>query len=253
MPRPGPKPPDPRKKPAGTRVPGWLLFLAVVGVVGGVVAIYLQQVRDLFPPNSVVPSSLAPASTGPAPALQDALPIVTPTTVVDQTPPSPPPPVTTSLRPSDVPGGRPPVRSTLPRAALTVPPSSVTTTPSTTQPTPPETTPPAPLETPPPPPTNEATPTPPPRLEPPQLLTTESCQGYYPPAAMAYQRGGHVGLRLTIDEQGQVVDVQVLKPMKPFTEAAVKCVRQWRYRPATRDGVPERSLRDVLVRFELEK
>lgn len=50
---------------------------------------------------------------------------------------------------------------------------------------------------------------------------------------------GQVGLQVTIDEKGMVVEVKVAKSLHPYLDfAAVQAVRQWKYEPATQDGKP---------------
>jgi protein TonB len=67
--------------------------------------------------------------------------------------------------------------------------------------------------------------------------------------AAALRLPGTVVLRLVIDEAGKVVDAQVVQKAKPFTEAARKCVETWRYRPATRGGIPIRVSLEVPITF----
>lgn len=69
----------------------------------------------------------------------------------------------------------------------------------------------------------------------------------YPPAADAAQINGLVTLALTIDDDGEVDDVDVLKETPPgqhFAEAAVKAVEQWRFAK----GAPGRF--QVTLQFE---
>ncbi|MGE5235681.1 MAG: TonB family protein [Acidobacteriota bacterium] len=62
----------------------------------------------------------------------------------------------------------------------------------------------------------------------------------YPPMAERSRVGGTVILRVLVDENGAVQDVQVLRGIRPdfgFDRAAVDAVRTWRYQPATKNGV----------------
>ena len=63
---------------------------------------------------------------------------------------------------------------------------------------------------------------------------------------------GIVRLEAIIDEQGHVVDIQVLSglPMG-LTDAAVEAARQWRYSPARLDGKPVAVYFNLAVQFEL--
>lgn len=63
-------------------------------------------------------------------------------------------------------------------------------------------------------------------------------QPEYPPAARRMRVGGRVILQLIVDHNGQVEDVQVLRGVRSDLDAAaVAAARNWRYRPATKDGV----------------
>ncbi len=73
----------------------------------------------------------------------------------------------------------------------------------------------------------------------------------YPNAAWSEGVKGDVLVRAVIDEQGAVRDVKVLKGL-PYgmTEAAVAAIRQWKFEPATRKGMPVAVYRNLSVRFE---
>lgn len=60
----------------------------------------------------------------------------------------------------------------------------------------------------------------------------------YPPQALARGLSGEVRVRLTIDADGRVADVQVLSasPAGVFEQAAINSVRKWRFEPILRDG-----------------
>jgi TonB family protein len=61
----------------------------------------------------------------------------------------------------------------------------------------------------------------------------------YPPAARQMRREGEIELRLLVDEQGQVAAVERLTGGRSdLAAAAERAARQWRYRPAMKDGVP---------------
>jgi protein TonB len=62
----------------------------------------------------------------------------------------------------------------------------------------------------------------------------------YPPAARQMRRQGEVELRLLVDETGQVASVEVVggNAKSDFAAAAVRAARNWKYRAATKDGVP---------------
>ncbi len=62
---------------------------------------------------------------------------------------------------------------------------------------------------------------------------------------------GIVITEVLIDRNGDVVDVRVLKPL-PFglDRAAVDAVRQWKFRPATRNGEPVKVFFTLTVNFK---
>jgi TonB family protein len=63
---------------------------------------------------------------------------------------------------------------------------------------------------------------------------------------------GVVILQLVLDEKGRVADVKALKGL-PYglTESAVAAVRQWRFEPATRNGVAVAVKYNVTINFRL--
>ena len=64
---------------------------------------------------------------------------------------------------------------------------------------------------------------------------------------------GRVTLRATIDEQGDITDVEVLRGLQMgLTEAAVAAVRQWKFEPATLNGRPVAVYFNLTVTFELQ-
>jgi TonB family protein len=65
---------------------------------------------------------------------------------------------------------------------------------------------------------------------------------------------GLVGLQLTVTEQGKAEDVKVIKTLDPELDAnAVRTVRTWKFRPATKDGQPTAVQIKVTVSFQLYK
>ena len=63
----------------------------------------------------------------------------------------------------------------------------------------------------------------------------------YPPLAARAQVGGAVLMELLVDETGAVREVKVLRGIKPnlgLDEAAVAAARKWKFKPATKNGVP---------------
>ena len=74
----------------------------------------------------------------------------------------------------------------------------------------------------------------------------------YPPMARTARVQGVVLLDADIAESGVLENVTVIDGHPMLVDAAVDAVRQWRYAPATLDGVPVRSSLRVTVRFRLD-
>lgn len=74
----------------------------------------------------------------------------------------------------------------------------------------------------------------------------------YPEAARRARRPGMVVLQATIDRDGRVTDLEVLRGA-PFgmTEAALAAVRRWRFRPATLEDRPVAVYYHLTVRFQV--
>jgi TonB family protein len=75
----------------------------------------------------------------------------------------------------------------------------------------------------------------------------------YPPEAKQKGVEGEVVFEVTINEQGEVSDVQVLSGNAMLVSAAYEAVRQWRYTPVLLNGDPIRAKSTVTIRFTLEK
>src|SRR4029434_1542297 len=60
---------------------------------------------------------------------------------------------------------------------------------------------------------------------------------------------GTVILEGVIDTEGKVESVAVLRSIPLLDESAVEAVRQYKYKPATRDGRPVRVVITILVSF----
>jgi TonB family protein len=60
----------------------------------------------------------------------------------------------------------------------------------------------------------------------------------FPPAARNEALQGTVGLRAIVDSAGRVREIKVVHPVgKGLDESAIEAVKNWRFKPATKDGV----------------
>jgi protein TonB len=73
----------------------------------------------------------------------------------------------------------------------------------------------------------------------------------YPKDALQARLQGTVILECTIDAQGAVADVRVVRGQPLLTEAAVEAVRQWAYEPTRLNGVAVPVVMTVTVNFRL--
>jgi len=76
----------------------------------------------------------------------------------------------------------------------------------------------------------------------------------YPEIALASGREGWVALSFVITPTGDVTEAMVEQSSggEPFERAALRAVEQWKYEPATQDGVPvEQAMVKTIIRFQL--
>ena len=74
----------------------------------------------------------------------------------------------------------------------------------------------------------------------------------YPTIAQTAKIEGLVILEATIDEQGIVRDVKVLRSIPMLDKAAIEAVTKWRYTPTRLNGVPVPIILSVTVSFSLK-
>lgn len=90
----------------------------------------------------------------------------------------------------------------------------------------------------------------------PKLVAESMVQPEYPREARIGRFEGHVIMQAVIDRHGAVRDLEVLRTSPDdfdgFPEAALEAVKQWRYEPATKDGVPVDVYFTVFVDFTLQ-
>ncbi len=88
----------------------------------------------------------------------------------------------------------------------------------------------------------------------PELIPGTKVLPVYPEAARKVGAPGKVTLRAVIRRDGTVGDIKVLEEPPGgfgFGRAAIEAVRQWRYRPATKDGRPVDVYLTIVVNFQL--
>jgi periplasmic protein TonB len=81
-----------------------------------------------------------------------------------------------------------------------------------------------------------------------RLLAT---QPRYPREAFTQKVQGVVVVEFVISARGQVVDARVVRSIPLLDDAALACVREWRFRPASRSGSPVVSRARAPVRFRI--
>lgn len=80
-----------------------------------------------------------------------------------------------------------------------------------------------------------------------------SFQPDYPVGLLQREIEGSVTVRVLIGTDGRVRQVQILRTTDPdFAKATEKqAIRAWRFKPATRDGVPVEDWQTLTVRFDI--
>jgi protein TonB len=73
----------------------------------------------------------------------------------------------------------------------------------------------------------------------------------YPDIAVRADVEGMVILEATVDRDGRIEDLRVLRSMPLLDRAALEAVRQWQYSPLLLNGKPERFVLTVVVSFRL--
>jgi protein TonB len=90
----------------------------------------------------------------------------------------------------------------------------------------------------------------------PVLIEESKVKPAYPEAARKERIMGKVILQAVVDRTGRVGKVEVLnlepKDYKAFADNAVKAVSQWRYEPATANGVPVDVYFTIRIEYKLD-
>jgi protein TonB len=85
----------------------------------------------------------------------------------------------------------------------------------------------------------------------PALLTR--IEPEYPALAVAAHLEGMVILEATVDTDGRVTEVRILRSRGFLDKAAINAVQQWRYAPLTLNGVPTPFVLTVTLNFALKR
>jgi protein TonB len=94
--------------------------------------------------------------------------------------------------------------------------------------------------------------TPGPGVDPPVRLHVVKPQ--YPPVARRTKASGEVELQALIGTDGTVEEIKIIRSTRQgvgFEDAASDAVREWRYRPATKNGVKVRMWVTIRVPFRI--
>jgi protein TonB len=83
----------------------------------------------------------------------------------------------------------------------------------------------------------------------PEVLKRE--EPVYPVEARRAGVSGTVMVQALVATDGSVLDTRVVRSVRGLDEAAERCVRRWRFKPAMRDGQPVECWIAVPVRFSL--
>lgn len=82
-------------------------------------------------------------------------------------------------------------------------------------------------------------------------VVTNRVEPVYPEDMKAMRISGMIILQTLIDETGKVVAAHVLKPLPgSFNDAALTAVKQWEFKPATRDGKPVNVIFNLTMQFK---
>lgn len=80
---------------------------------------------------------------------------------------------------------------------------------------------------------------------------TQKVNPVYPPQAKTLRMTGVVKVEVTVDEQGQVTDVQNTSGPSLLQRAATDALKKWKFKPFTKDGQPVKAKGFVNFNFNL--
>lgn len=76
----------------------------------------------------------------------------------------------------------------------------------------------------------------------------------YPRRERWHRVSGDCTLKIIIDSEGTPESIKVVKSLDPgLDQSAIEAVKQWRYKPALKDGVPVPSEMTFIVKFQLDR
>jgi periplasmic protein TonB len=82
-------------------------------------------------------------------------------------------------------------------------------------------------------------------------LLLHSVEPRYPEEARRQHLHGDVRLEILIDKEGKVASVKTLSGEPILVDAAIKAVKQWRYRPYLLNGDPVEVESTVTIKFHM--
>ena len=64
---------------------------------------------------------------------------------------------------------------------------------------------------------------------------------------------GYVTVRITVDENGRVIEAKVVdsRPPRIFDAAAIKAVNKWKFKPRVVNGVAQQQVGETTIDFNL--
>ena len=85
------------------------------------------------------------------------------------------------------------------------------------------------------------------------LIPLFRVQPTYPREALRAGKTGYVTVRITVDENGRVIEAKVVdsRPPRIFDAAAIKAVNKWKFKPRVVNGVAQQQVGETTIDFNL--
>lgn len=86
-------------------------------------------------------------------------------------------------------------------------------------------------------------------------VVTKQVKAVYTQAAMDAHIEGTVGLEVVVKSDGMVGDVKITRSLDPtygLDDQAVTAMKQWQFKPGTKEGKPVAVQVDVMINFTLK-